>query len=227
MKYIPQQLKLIPLKITNFAIKYLLVSFFILLIFSVKAQNFGDKAITTNHSYSLSANYGDLQMKRGPNDTRWKRALATFTDHLVINSNGDFTDGVRIMGKGLRVDNKIQAGEVKVQVGDNWSDFVFHKDYDLPTLGEVEAHINTKGHLKDIPTAKQVAKDGISLGAMDAKLLQKIEELTLYILEQDKELKNQKTEIQGLKKQNETLEEVLKRLGRLEELVNQQKIDKN
>lgn len=64
-----------------------------------------------------------------------------------------------------------------------WSDFVFNDDYDLPTLQEVEKHIREKGHLKNIPSAKEVEENGIQLGEMNAKLLPKIEELTLYILD--------------------------------------------
>ncbi|MDG3581258.1 hypothetical protein [Galbibacter pacificus] len=86
----------------------------------------------------------------------------------------------------LAVNGKIRAKEVKVET--SWSDFVFENDYELPTLEEVEKHIQEKGHLKDIPSDKEVAKEGIYLGEMDAKLLQKIEELTLYIIEQNKRI---------------------------------------
>ncbi|MDG3581259.1 hypothetical protein [Galbibacter pacificus] len=86
----------------------------------------------------------------------------------------------------LAVGGSIGAQEVKVEVG-GWSDFVFENDYDLPTLEEVEKYIHEKGHLKDIPSAKEVEKNGIFLGEMNAKLLQKIEELTLYVIETNKE----------------------------------------
>ncbi|QLE02012.1 hypothetical protein HX109_10770 [Galbibacter sp. BG1] len=106
----------------------------------------------------------------------------------------------------LAVNGKIRAKEIKVEtVG--WSDFVFEKDYNLPTLEEVDQHIKQKGHLKDIPSAKEVAENGIFLGKMDAKLLQKIEELTLYTIEQQKLIERQeamliemKEEIENLKK---------------------------
>lgn len=91
----------------------------------------------------------------------------------------------------LAVNGNIRAKEIKVET--NWSDFVFEEDYSLPTLQEVENHIKTNGHLKDIPSAKEVAKNGIFLGEMDAKLLQKIEELTLYSIAQEKQLKDQQT----------------------------------
>ncbi|RXG11488.1 hypothetical protein DSM03_11619 [Leeuwenhoekiella aestuarii] len=99
----------------------------------------------------------------------------------------------------LAVEGSIGAREVKVQAN-GWSDFVFQKDYNLPTLEEVSNHIAQKGHLKDIPSAAEVEKEGIFLGEMDSKLLQKIEELTLYILEQDKVNKKQAILIEKLEK---------------------------
>ncbi|WP_066319879.1 hypothetical protein [Aquimarina aggregata] len=86
----------------------------------------------------------------------------------------------------LAVNGKIRAKEVQVETG--WADFVFDTDYALPTLQEVEKHIKEKGHLKDIPSAEEVAENGIFLGEINAKLLQKIEELTLYIIEQNKRI---------------------------------------
>lgn len=90
----------------------------------------------------------------------------------------------------LAVNGNIRAKKVKVEAG--WSDFVFYNDYNLPTLIEVENHIKLKGHLKDIPSAKEVAENGIFLGEMNAKLLQKIEELTLYTIQQQKEIERLK-----------------------------------
>jgi len=69
-----------------------------------------------------------------------------------------------------------------------WADYVFLPDYQLPTLQEVERHIREKGHLKDIPSEKEVEKEGVDLGEMNKKLLAKVEELTLYLIEQNKKL---------------------------------------
>ncbi|MCX2680623.1 hypothetical protein OOZ15_11780 [Galbibacter sp. EGI 63066] len=88
----------------------------------------------------------------------------------------------------LGIKGRLVSKEVKVDV-DGWSDFVFEDTYTLPTLEEVEQHIQEKGHLKNIPSAKEVEENGIYLGEMDAKLLQKIEELTLYTIEQEKKIK--------------------------------------
>lgn len=87
----------------------------------------------------------------------------------------------------LGIKGKLTSNEVLVKIG-GWSDFVFENNYKLPTLIEVENHIKKHGHLKDIPSASEVAKNGISLGEMNSKLLQKIEELTLYIISQEKKI---------------------------------------
>ena len=87
----------------------------------------------------------------------------------------------------LRVEGSIGAREIKVEAT-GWSDFVFEKDYDLRTLAEVEKHITEHGHLPEIPSEAEVTENGINLGEMNAKLLQKIEELTLYLIEQNKRM---------------------------------------
>ncbi len=104
----------------------------------------------------------------------------------------------------LAVNGNIHTKEVKVDLV-GWSDFVFDSDYNLPTLKSVEHHIKEKGHLKDIPSAEDVAKNGVFLGDMDSKLLQKIEELTLYTIDQEKRIEN-------LEAQNKKLMVLLEKL---------------
>jgi len=103
----------------------------------------------------------------------------------------------------LAVKGKIRAEEIKVETG--WADYVFKENYDLPTLEEVEKHIQEKGHLINIPSAKEVEENGILLGEMNKLLLEKIEELTLYILLQQKQLRQQE-------EKNNSLEERLIKL---------------
>lgn len=91
-----------------------------------------------------------------------------------------------IDGWQLAVGGKIRAQEIKVETG--WADYVFLNDYKLPTLQEVEQHIQEKGHLINIPSSAQVEANGIELGEMNKLLLEKIEELTLYILQQEKRI---------------------------------------
>ncbi|WP_075341881.1 GAS domain-containing protein [Tenacibaculum agarivorans] len=130
-------------------------------------------------------------------------------------------------GYKLGVNGKIAATEVKVATYANWADFVFKKDYSLPTLTEVENHIKENGHLANIPSAEEVKKDGFFLGEMDAKLLQKIEELTLYTIQQEKDLENQDERSKKQEARMKKLEEenvVLKyRLAKIEKLLQQLK----
>ena len=136
---------------------------------------------------NASGEYGYLALG-GSTKLRGNGKLSSFDGVVGIGTTN--TKGFR-----LGVNGKIAAEEVKIALYGNWSDFVFYDDYNLPTLTEVEKHIKEKGHLKDIPSAATVAKNGIFLGEMDAKLLQKIEELTLYTIEQEKNITIQKQEI--------------------------------
>ena len=90
----------------------------------------------------------------------------------------------------LTVKGTIHSQEVIVDMN-VLPDYVFKPAYHLPTLNEVKTYIDQNHHLPEMPSAEQVAKDGLSLGEMNAKLLKKVEELTLYLIEKDKELNNQ------------------------------------
>ncbi|MFS4454734.1 hypothetical protein [Maribacter sp. 2304DJ31-5] len=117
---------------------------------------------------------------------------------VTINNNGNMAVGTSGTGSHkLAVGGSIGAREIKVEVG-TWSDYVFFSDYDLPTLEEVEKHIKEKGHLINIPSTKEVEANGIRLGEMNRLLLEKIEELTLYVIELKKQNDQQQIEIQRM-----------------------------
>lgn len=118
-------------------------------------------------------------------------------DAMTIRTNGNVGIGTTNPDSKLAVDGTIHTKEVKVDLT-GWSDFVFESDYELLALEEVEQHIAEKGHLPEIPSEAEVIENGINLGEMDAKLLQKIEELTLYLIEQNKEIKELKEKVQSL-----------------------------
>jgi hypothetical protein len=113
------------------------------------------------------------------------------TKVLVLTQNGNVGIGTVTPTEKLSVNGKIRAQEIKVETA-GWPDYVFAKDYKLPSLQETEQHIKDKGHLPGIPSAEEVKANGIDLGEMNAKLLKKIEELTLHLIEKEKELNAQK-----------------------------------
>ena len=120
---------------------------------------------------------------------------------LLPGSNAGVGIGTLTTGSHkLAVEGSIGAREIRVETT-GWSDFVFENDYQLRSLEEVEAHINENGHLPEIPSEPEVLENGINLGEMDAKLLQKIEELTLYLIEQNKQNQAQQARIEQLEKE--------------------------
>ena len=102
----------------------------------------------------------------------------------------------------LYVTGGILTEKVKVAVNGSgaWSDYVFDEEYKLASLSEVEDFILKNKHLKGIPSAKEVATNGIDVAETDASLLMKIEELTLYVIAMDKENKELKNRITNLEK---------------------------
>ncbi len=86
----------------------------------------------------------------------------------------------------LVVGGKILAEELKIKLVKDWADYVFRTDYPLQSLPEVEDFIQAHHHLPDIPSAAEVERGGISLGEMQSKLLLKIEELTLHLIDEHK-----------------------------------------
>jgi hypothetical protein len=128
-------------------------------------------------------------------------AMAQFTGNVGIGTNN--TGACK-----LAVEGKIGASEIKVTLTRPFPDFVFDKTYKLIPLEELEKYLNENGHLPNIPSAKQVEQNiGIELGDMSVKLLEKVEELTLYLIELDKASDK-------LKKENEKIREELKKLSK-------------
>lgn len=123
--------------------------------------------------------------------------------HKDATGNWEWSKAFVLSGEtgNAAVQGKLEAKEVKITQSPT-ADFVFEEDYALPKLEDVEKHIKEKKHLPEIASAKVMEKEGVNVGEFQIKLLQKIEELTLYTIEQNKQLKNQQEKIEQLKKEN-------------------------
>jgi hypothetical protein len=122
----------------------------------------------------------------------YRSKIQQLTDQLYIHSNDKVhLDGDQIAignmlgtadGYKLTVTGKIICEELKVELTANWPDYVFADEYQLKPLYELKSFIETNHHLPNIPTAIDVEKEGFEVGEMNRKLLEKVEELTLYVI---------------------------------------------
>jgi len=119
---------------------------------------------------------------------------------LGVDGNTVITGNVRIgntvgpSGYKLAVDGKVICTELLVRLVPNWPDYVFNKSYKLPGLNEVEDFINRYNRLPGIPSAKELETNGLNIGEMQKLQMEKIEELTLYIIELKKEIEKLRTQ---------------------------------
>jgi hypothetical protein len=132
---------------------------------------------------------------------------------MRITTNGKVGIGTTNPDEKLTVKGKIHAQEVKVDLqGACAPDYVFQKyytgksdlksDYTMPTLAEIESFTKKNHHLPNVPSAQEVQQNGVSLGQMSNVLLQKVEELTLYAIEQNKVIEELKTQVTALMKKS-------------------------
>ena len=124
--------------------------------------------------------------------------------YLYNNStNGVVIKGTGLDGNALIVKGGVLSKEVNVKVegSEAWPDYVFKPTYKRMSLGEVEKFIAINGHLPNVPSATEMAISGNNLGKTDVKLLEKVEELTLYLLDMKKVNDAQAAELKSLKKQ--------------------------
>ncbi|STD08544.1 hypothetical protein [Chryseobacterium carnipullorum] len=153
-------------------------------IYSKESSNEGGALVLENPSktsgniarkwalYNMTGSYGNsLQFWSYSSDG------ASYGSKLKISDDGN-----------MALYGKFEAKEVKVTLTPT-ADFVFDENYNLPKLEEIEKHIKEKKHLPEIASAAQMEKEGVNIGEFQIKLLQKIEELTLYTIEQNKQLK--------------------------------------
>jgi hypothetical protein len=128
----------------------------------------------------------------------------TWVSNVRIYKDGKMAIGADDMntpsGYKLYVEEGILTAKLKVAVKNSseWSDYVFADNYKLNSLHDVESYINTNKHLPGVPSANEVVKSGVDMAQMDATLLKKIEELTLYSIQQQKQIEQLQGEVQAL-----------------------------
>ncbi|MDH6253956.1 hypothetical protein M2347_003683 [Chryseobacterium sp. H1D6B] len=173
----------------------------------------------TPHTISSSNSYYDIQY--------YGNGLYLYPSNAIFTIDPNVPGGVITERRGLFLSNDFRVGmgtdnfscadctdyrlfvkdgirteRVKVDVAANngWADYVFAKDYKLRPLKELQAYINDNGHLPEVPTTEEAVKNGIELKEMNILLLKKIEELTLYTLQQQENMEKQNKRIEMLEK---------------------------
>lgn len=166
--------------------------------------------ITQSYSLNIGANVLTYY-NNGITENIWRSGNFNPASYLALaggNITGDITIGTTAAQKQLHVNGNIKARKVKVTVTE-WPDYVFDSGYQLPPLSFVAQFIQQNKHLPEVPAAAVVAREGIDLGDNQAVLLKKIEELTLYVIAQDKNQAALEEKNAALEKRLEEIEKVL------------------
>jgi hypothetical protein len=166
----------------------------------------------------MGGNGGDIRIgpnTGGPSSTIFMIGGVDASEVMRVNYNKNVGIGTITPDEKLTVKGKIHTQEVRVDMaGPLVPDYVFANDYKLKSLQEVEEFIKENKHLPEIPSAQEIEKNGLMLAEMNMNLLKKIEELTLYSIEQNKRIESQATEIESLK-------DLVRRVSKIENQINQ------
>jgi hypothetical protein len=153
------------------------------------------------HQLAFTDN-GNMWLRSGANNA-WLSWTKIYSDKNINRSDIDFN------AKNIYANGNIWAKEIKVALVNPWPDYILNDDYRLPSLKEVEKYIKENNHLQNVPTAEEVKEKGLELGEAVKIQQEKIEELTLYLIQQNKE-------IEALKKENESFKKLSERLSLIE-----------
>ncbi len=133
----------------------------------------------------FSGGYGNIfQLNSEKGGNFWvSNTTMMIGNYFNFDACTDCSDYLLYVRKGIRTE------ELKVDIASGvWADYVFKPNYQLMPLRDVKSYINLNGHLPNIPSAEEAESEGIKVGEMNAKLLEKVEELTLYIIQQQDEI---------------------------------------
>jgi hypothetical protein len=137
----------------------------------------------------------------------WGNAANTY---MTINQGNVSIGTTDSKGYKFAVNGNAIATSMTVKLYANWPDYVFKRNYQLPSLTDVKTYIDQNQHLPDMPSETEVAKDGINLGEMNKLLLKKVEELTLYLIEKDKQMEELKGDLKDQRQRILNLEKITK-----------------
>ena len=180
----------------------------------IKTSNFATIGFTVSGQpvnqkvWAFIANGGGIRLITEADDYSAIREAMTFSRSglditAVAFPNGNVSIGTKdSKGYKLAVNGEAIFTRAKVKEFGNWPDYVFHKDYQLPALPALEQFIQQNKHLPGIPAAEEVQQKGLDLGENQAVLLKKIEELTLYIIEQNKQIRELQQQMEAIRKPN-------------------------
>lgn len=207
--YMPGRVSIGELSVGTFGVHYLSAS-----ISSSPTVQFNDNQLTFNNPYLNYRAKGGSTVTNAAHNFTVLTPLSQANSNIAAFANGGATlvridkDGNFISTKDISTSSKVKIGTGTIDVGThslavngsaiftkahvklsgNWPDYVFDPEYKLPSLKYIEAYINKHKHLPEVPSASEVEQNGIDLGENQAILLKKIEELTLYIIEQEKRI---------------------------------------
>ncbi|MGN7706544.1 hypothetical protein [Chryseobacterium sp. JV274] len=180
-------------------------------------MSYGVKANGANVGWLSSSGEGNFVKTAITLDNEGFRLLASASQQSAIDSPVSMPEIMKVSSNGnALLQGKLEAKEIKVTLSPT-ADFVFEENYDLPNLEEVAKHIKEKKHLPEIASAKVMEKEGVNVGEFQIKLLQKIEELTLYAIKQERQLKDQQEKVQKLEEENADLKNAVSEIKQLKE----------
>lgn len=164
-----------------------------------------DGTLSSNRIVNMNTNKNLIFNTNGSTTTSGGRVYIGNTTQFTSGAGGNFVtffDGIAENTRDYRlyVEGGLLTERVKVAMRNtaNWADYVFNKDYKLMSLSEVEAFVKENNHLPGIDSANDLVKNGLDVAEMQAKQMAKIEELTLYVIEQNKEIEELKAQVKAL-----------------------------